>query len=68
MSTIYIGAPGWTPDNEEYWWSVTHWDDGQYTVRQAYIDLANMEKITGDEVIPARDPGDVDHEPLAPRD
>ncbi len=68
MSTIYLGAPGWTEQNEEYWWSVTTWTDGVYAVRQAYIDLANMEKVMDDEVIPARDPGDVHHEPLAPRD
>ncbi len=68
MSTIYLGAPGWTGQNEEYWWSVTTWTDGVYAVRQAYIDLANMEKVMDDEVIPARDPGDVHHEPLAPRD
>jgi uncharacterized membrane protein len=64
MSTIYLGAPGWTEQNEEYWWSVTTWTDGVYAVRQAYIDLANMEKVMDDEVIPARDPGDVHHEPL----
>ncbi len=68
VSTIYLGAPGWTEDNEEFWWAVTFWKDGGYNVRQAYIDLANMEKIMGDEVIPARDPGGVQHEPLAPRD
>jgi hypothetical protein len=68
MSTIYLGSPGWTEQDEEYWWSVTTWTDGVYAVRQAYIDLANMEKVMDDEVIPARDPGDVQHEPLSPRD
>ncbi|MBZ0289972.1 MAG: cellulase family glycosylhydrolase, partial [Anaerolineae bacterium] len=23
MSAIYIGKPTWTPENEEYWWSIT---------------------------------------------
>lgn len=68
MSTIYIAAPGWTEQNEEYWWSVTTpsmRDD--YTVRQAYIDLANMEKVTGETVIPARAGDEANHEPLSPR-
>ena len=68
MSAIYLGSPGWTQQDEEYWWSVTTWTDGAYAVRQAYIDLANMEKVMDDEVIPARDPGGVQHEPLSPRD
>ncbi len=69
MSTIYIAAPQWTEQDEEYWWSVTTpsmRDD--YSVRQAYIDLANMEKVMGEEVIPARAPDEAHHEPLSPRD
>jgi hypothetical protein len=69
MSTIYIANPAWTEDNEEYWWSVTTPGYGEeYGVRQAYIDLANMEKVTGDTTIDARDPENVDHEPLSARD
>lgn len=69
MSAIYIADPAWTGQDEEYWWAVTTPGYGpDYGVRQAYIDLANMEKVTGDRVIPARDPADVEHQPLAPRD
>lgn len=68
MSTIYIAAPEWTEADEEYWWAVTTPGFGEdYGVRQAYIDLANMEKIMGDTIIPARDPESVQHEPLSPR-
>ncbi|GAB4568770.1 MAG: hypothetical protein Kow0077_00200 [Anaerolineae bacterium] len=69
MSMIYIAAPDWTEQDEEYWWAITTpsmRDD--YRARQAFIDLANMEKIMGDTIIPARDPDNVEHEPLAPRD
>ncbi len=69
MSTIYIAAPGWTEDNEEYWWAITTPGYGpDYGVRQAYIDLANMEKVMGDTIIPARNPEEVEHVPLGPRD
>ena len=69
MSTIYISAPEWTEQNEEYWWAITTPGFGSdYGVRQAYIDLANMEKIMGETIIPARDPGEVEHEPLSARD
>ncbi|MBN2472519.1 MAG: beta-galactosidase, partial [Anaerolineae bacterium] len=69
MSTIYISAPGWTEQNEEYWWAVTTPGlGGDYGVRQAYIDLANMEKIMGETVIPARAPDEANHEPLGARD
>ena len=72
MSTIYIASPEWTEQDEEYWWSVTTPGYGpEYGVRQAYIDLANMEKITGDHVIPAREPDSdeaLGYEPSAPRE
>lgn len=69
MSMIYIAAPDWTEDNEEYWWAITTNGFGaDYRVLPAFIDLANMAKVTGDTVIEARDPGEVDHEPLSSRD
>jgi hypothetical protein len=53
MSAIYIANPNWTEADEEYWWSITMpWG---YT-RLAYIALANMEKICGSRIIPARAP------------
>ncbi|MBZ0301427.1 MAG: cellulase family glycosylhydrolase [Anaerolineae bacterium] len=51
MSTIYMADPGWTKDNEEYWWAITRPGRG---IRPAYIKLANMAKYCGDRVIPAR--------------
>ncbi len=53
MTTIYIADPSWTPQDEEYWWSITT-PEG-YT-RQAFLDLANMAKYCGSRVIPAREP------------
>ena len=53
MSAIYIAAPTWTPDNEQYWWAITTPDN---LVRPAFIDLANMAKYCGARVIPARAP------------
>jgi hypothetical protein len=41
MSAIYIAAPYWTPNDEEYYWSITR-PDG--TVRPAYRALAAMPK------------------------
>ncbi len=72
MSTIYIAAPDWTEDDEEYWWAITlPAFSPNYHVRPAYIDLANMAKYMGERVIPARDPGSeeaVNHVPLDARD
>lgn len=53
MTTIYFADPSWTPEREEYWWSITT-PEG-YT-RQAFLDLANMAKYCGSRVIPARKP------------
>jgi polysaccharide biosynthesis protein PslG len=41
MSAIYIASPTWTPNDEEYFWSITK-PDG--TVRPAYTALAAMAK------------------------
>jgi len=41
MSAIYIAAPYWTKDDEEYYWAITN-PDG--TVRPAYRALAAMSK------------------------
>jgi hypothetical protein len=50
MSIIYLGKPSWTPEAEEYWWSVMTMD----FTRPAYFALSNMAKVCGDRVIPAR--------------
>ena len=54
MSAIYLPDPAWTPDREEYWWSVTI---GSEQVGRAFMALANMAKYCGTRTIPARDPG-----------
>ncbi len=53
MSSIYLPDPSWTPDREEYWWSITR---GDGWMGQTFIDMANMAKYCGDRVIPARAP------------
>jgi len=52
MSAIYIGKSTWTPDDEEYWWSITT----PLGNRPAFIALANMAKYCGDRTIPSRAP------------
>lgn len=53
MSAIYFAKPSWTPDDEQFWWSIIKPDgDG----RPAFIALANMAKYCGERVIPARAP------------
>jgi len=53
MSMIYVADPDWTEANEQYWWAITT-PDGR--TRPAYADLANMAKVCGDRLIPARAP------------
>lgn len=53
MTTISIADPGWDEQDEQYWWSIIQPD---MQVLKAYIDLANMEKICGERIIPAREP------------
>lgn len=65
MSAIYIASPDWTPDDEEWWWSIT---TPQGYTRPAYIDLANMAKYCGDHVIPARAPDSPEALGLVPVD
>lgn len=52
MNLIYMPSPGWTKDDEEYWWGVTTPHDGH---RPAFFVLANMQKVCGDFVIPKRE-------------
>lgn len=58
MVTIYMSDLEWTPDDEEYWWAIDLPGYPPKTIRQAFIDLANMEKVMGDTVIPERLPGE----------
>ncbi len=54
MTLIYLPDPAWQPDDEEYWWSIIEPETGK--ARRAYIDVANMRKVCGEFVIPAREP------------
>ncbi|MCY3573025.1 MAG: beta-galactosidase [Chloroflexi bacterium] len=54
MTLIYLPDPAWQPDDEEYWWSVIEPATG--AARRAYIDVANMRKVCGEFIIPAREP------------
>jgi hypothetical protein len=65
MVTIYMADPDWTENNEEYWWAL---DTPGYPprYRQAYVDLANMEKVMGNTLIPARDPSAPESLSVAP--
>ena len=68
MVTIYMADIEWTPEDEEYWWAITlpgYPPDKKN--RQAYFDLANMEKIMGDKIIPARDPGSPEAVTVVPK-
>jgi hypothetical protein len=56
MITIYLPDITWTTADEQYWWSIAL-PGYNGPVRQAFIDLSNMEKVTGDTVIPSRLPG-----------
>ena len=63
MTTIYLPDPSWTEADEQYWWAIS---TPGYTphMRQAYVDLANMAKISGEHTIPARLPGVPNQTPL----
>lgn len=50
--TIYFGDPTWTPDNEQYWWSVT--DPQMIEIWNGFRALALMPKYCGDISIPFR--------------
>ncbi|MBX3061467.1 MAG: hypothetical protein KF726_00730 [Anaerolineae bacterium] len=65
--TIYIGDRSWTPDKEEYWWSII--EPNYYPrVKQALIDLANMARYINDtEYEPPQDPAAQWYQPLPPR-
>ena len=42
MSLIYIGNPDWTPNDEQWYWSITNPDIG--SPRTAYVLLSEMPK------------------------
>ncbi len=64
MVTIYIADPHWTPNDEEYWWSISE-PGYSFMTRPAFIALAEMARYIDDQTIPARGPGDT-HTPMPP--
>ena len=52
MTLIYLPNPAWGPEDEEYWWAILDPISGR--PRPAYIQLANMRKVCGARIIPAR--------------
>jgi hypothetical protein len=65
MMMIYLPDPAWTENDEQYWWAIA--TPGYNPImRQAFIDLANMEKQIGDTVIPARAAGANAYTPMPP--
>ena len=53
MTALSIADPGWDEQDEQFWWSIIPPDR---KTQQAYFDLANMEKVCGERIIPARAP------------
>ncbi len=53
MTTLSIADPGWNEEDEQYWWSIILPDTHAL---QAFKRLANMEKVCGQDLIPARAP------------
>lgn len=54
VSAIYIPKTTWTPDDEQYWWSIT--DPAMQSLRPAFAALAQMPKHCGEITIPRRTP------------
>jgi len=44
MTVISIADPGWTEDDEQYWWAITDPDWPETSVRLSYEALRDMEK------------------------
>jgi len=42
MTTIYIADPAWTPQDEQYWWSITYPDWPETRLRPAYDTLSGL--------------------------
>ncbi|MCY3945198.1 MAG: cellulase family glycosylhydrolase [Anaerolineaceae bacterium] len=63
MTTLSIADPAWNEDDEQYWWSIILPDRHAVT---GFKRLANMAKVCGQRVIPARDPDSPEAMGLAP--
>ncbi|HLY28506.1 MAG TPA: hypothetical protein VKQ72_19320 [Aggregatilineales bacterium] len=65
MTTIYLADPKWTPDDEEYWWSISL-PGMNNAVRGAFINLANAPRYIDATVIPSIGAGDNPYVPMPP--
>jgi polysaccharide biosynthesis protein PslG len=66
MIMIYVPDPGWTENNEEYWWSITTTGYEPFR-REAFFQLSLMARYTDDQVVPALTPGRAPYTPFPPR-
>ncbi|MCE2489738.1 MAG: cellulase family glycosylhydrolase [Anaerolineae bacterium] len=63
MTTLSIADPAWNEDDEQYWWSIILPDTHAL---QGFKQLANMEKLCGSRIIPARAPDSPEARGLVP--
>ena len=63
--TIYLPDPDWTPDREEYWWSIAEVGNVD-RVKGAFINLANSARYTGDKTDPVMPQGGNPYTPMPP--
>jgi polysaccharide biosynthesis protein PslG len=52
MSAIYIAAPTWTQEDEEWWWAITEQRPEFIFDRPAFDALLRMPKVCGTHVVP----------------
>ncbi len=52
MTLVYLPDPAWGPQDEEYWWSIA--EANTERTYAAFVEVANMRKVCGDFIIPAR--------------
>ncbi|MDE0609007.1 MAG: hypothetical protein OXH77_03720 [Anaerolineaceae bacterium] len=63
MTALSIADPAWDEDDEQYWWSIIAPDRQALT---SFAQLANMEKVCGRRIIPARAPDSPEAEGRVP--
>lgn len=60
VSAIYLADPAWTPADEQYWWALNVHNE---RIRPVFAGLAQMPKVCGDHILPARSPEESGHAP-----
>jgi len=63
MTALSVADPAWDQDDEQYWWSIIAPDRQALT---SFAQLANMEKVCGRRIIPARAPDSPEAEGRVP--